>query len=437
MTLAALDTPAVARALALVAARPDEAAELYFERRLDAELPPADATTGFRVRREAGLAARLMRDERVWLASRDEITAPALADVLRAVARTVPPALPEPSALLGDAPLEPPPFAELAAFGSRLERALRRHLVGFALRTTVRWHEREVRVVTTRTATGVERERFADVVIETEWGRVGALAPALDDAAAAMLAERLVAVFRSRAAPPPPAGRPPLLLAPAAAAVALHECVAHALEADLLAASGNPAAADGLELGPSELDVLDDPAAAPAAVARAFDDEGQPTCRRWLLRGGHVSQPLADLRAARRWPELIAGSGFRGDRHAPPLARTHHLELLAGTTGEAQLLALADGGLRIAEIARGALEPASGRFTLEVTGARRVRGGALGEPVGAFRVRGRIAGLLGGVLAIGDRREAAGAGWCAKHGQRRAVWATVPALVVAGLEVEP
>ena len=437
ISLAALDAPAVARALSLVATRPDDIADLYFERRLEAELPPPDAAIGFRVRRESGLAARLVRGDGSWLASRDEITGRAFADALRAVARALPPALPEPAQLAEAAAEESRPFAELAGFGGRLERALRRRLVGFPFRLAVRWHERELRVVTPHTATGVERERFASVEVKLPWGRCGLLAAELDDTAAEMLAERMIVHFRAREAAPPPAAHPPLLLAPGATAVALHECVAHALEADLLAATGSPAQADGVELGPGELDILDDPGSAPSGVARAFDDEGVPATRRWLLRGGRVAQPLADQRAARRWPELLPGAGFRSDRHAPPLARTHHLELLAGGTGEERLFELAQDGLYVAEIASGTLDVATGEFVLEVPGAQRIAGGEAGGWVGRFRVRGRITSLLGGVVAVGERRESAGAGWCAKGGQRRAVWATVPAVVVAGLEVVP
>ena len=61
MTWAKLDTAAVARALAAVAAEPGDLAEVYFERRVDAEWPPAEAHCGLRIRREEGLAVRLVR----------------------------------------------------------------------------------------------------------------------------------------------------------------------------------------------------------------------------------------------------------------------------------------------------------------------------------------------------------------------------------------
>jgi hypothetical protein len=43
--------------------------------------------------------------------------------------------------------------------------------------------------------------------------------------------------------------------------------------------------------------------------------------------------------------------------------------------------------------------------------------------------------LLAAVTAVGADPQPAGAGWCAKGGQRRAVWATAPSLVLAAMAV--
>lgn len=436
MPFATLDAAAVARALALVA-EGDDVVDAYFEDLLELEVPPAEARLGPRRRVESGLAVRLLRDGRSWTAARDDLAPESFVDALRQIARTVPSALPEPEAGRPGDPFAEPPLDRLRAFEGELERALRGRFLAFPLRVTATWRERVSRVVALRASSAPESERFASVEVETPWGRVGALECELDGAAADRLADRLATRFRARAAGSPAPGRPTLRLSPAATAVALHECVAHALEADLLAASGSPAAAEGREIGAAGLDVLDDPASAPAAVARSVDDEGRPVCRRWLLRDGRVGQPIADLRSAARWPELIPGSGFRADRHGAPLPRTVHLELLAGEHDDAALAGLAEGGIAVAEFSHGGFDPQSGRFWLDAPGGRRLRGGEPADALGAFRVTGRLTDLVGGVVGVGAERVAAGAGWCAKGGQRRAVWATVPAIVIEGLEVRP
>jgi PmbA protein len=433
---AGLDPPAVARALAAIADQPDDLAEVYFERRAELELPGAEAGPGLRERREEGLAVRLVRGRRAWSASRDRIGTRELADTLRQVARAMPTAAPSPELEL-EPWRAPAPRAELLALPGELERALRRRHVAFPLRLAARWHRRDLRVVGARWSGPPEREVFFSVEVELPWGRYGALEPRLDGAAAERLAQALVARFRARDAASPAAGRPPVLMAPAATAVFLHEGVAHACESDLLALAGGAEAAIGRVLGPAGLDVLDDPARAPVGVERASDDEGLPVERRWLLRGGRVEQPIADARAARDSALLAAGSGFRADRHAPPRPRTYHLELLPGDAERERLFALADGGLYLTEIDSGRLDPRSGELVLHAPHARRIAMGGAGEPVGAFTLRGSMAALLGGVVAIGREAEVAGAGWCAKAGERRPVWATVPHLLLAGCEVRP
>ena len=225
------------------------------------------------------------------------------------------------------------------------------------------------------------------------------------------------------------------VLGPGAAAVLLHEAVAHALESDTLALGGAVEAAVGVALAAPGLDVLDDPSAAPPGVRRTTDDEGMPVCRRWLLRGGIVEQPLADALAARASPALVPGAARRGSRHLPPGPRSHHLELLPGALDDAALLAGAEGGLYVAEAVRGALDALSGEFRLEVAAARRIRRGALAEPVGAFTLAGRVADLLARVSGVGARAVPAGAGWCAKGGAKLPVWATTPALRLDGVDV--
>lgn len=439
MTWAKLETAAVARALAAIAQEPGDLAEVYFERRVDAEWPPAEARCGLRLSREEGLAVRLVRGDRAWVASRDGISGGELLSALRQVARAQPAAMVEPELATG--PLPTVPVATLRSFGGELERAIRRHHVAFPFRLTTRWHRRDLQVVGPLWVPESEREVFYSLEVELPWGRFGALATALQVGEAERVARALVARFRARDAPPPLDGRYPLLLAPGATAVLLHEAVGHALEADLLDEGGHgaPRAASAARLavggvGARALDVLDDPRRAPRGVDRTTDDEGQPVVRRWLVRGGSVDQPIADaLHAARS--ALLAGSGFRGSRHQTPLPRTHHLELLPGEAALPELLRAADGGLLVSELDQGTLDPRSGEVVLHAPCGRYIRDGEPAESCGPLKLRCRVPELLAAVTAVGADPQPAGAGWCAKGGQRRAVWATAPSLVLAAIEI--
>ncbi|MEM7480617.1 MAG: metallopeptidase TldD-related protein [Acidobacteriota bacterium] len=437
MPFAHLDCAAVGRSLTQLSTRPEDLADAYFERTETLELPGSGATPGVRVRREEGFALRLTRERQTWLASRDGFDSKDFGQALRQVARVYPSAA-YPAPRLEVGPWDGPPAApELTELTSALERSIRAHHVAFPLMLTARRHRRWLRVVSGPLVTEPEQEGFYSCTVELPWGTHGALFPKLGPPAVAHLADHLVETFRARRAPPPEPFRGVVVLGPGATAVLLHEAIAHSLEADLLALSGHPEGAVGVRLGRRELSVLDDPATAPEEVRRRTDDEGRTVRRRWLLREGVVQQPLADAAWAEGSEILIPGAARRGDRHGPPDPRSSHLELLAGDTAEDDLRAEAEGGLWIAEASRGSLDPLTGVFELGFVAARRIRGGAIGEPVGAGLLSGRIADLLGSLTAVGDERRLAGAGWCAKGGRKVPVWATCPAVRLEGLAVTP
>jgi len=439
MPFSELDTAAVARTLSQIAEKPDDVVDAYFERREDVELAPEDEGPGLRTWREEGFAIRLVRDGKTWLATRDAVDSRPFAEALRQVARAVPSATyPEPA--LHIRPAEPAAAPELADFPGAVTRAVRLHHVGFPVRISVRRHRRWVQVVGPRLVPGPESEAFYSVQAEMAWGRYGTLFPRLDAAAVETTAAAVVALFRARQAGPPEPFTGAAVLAPPVVAVLLHEAVAHALEADVLAQGGNPEAAVGVAMAAPGIDVLDDPAAAPESVRRATDDEGSPVLRRWLLRGGVVEQPLADALWARTSPVLVPGAGRRGSRHQPPGPRSSHLELLPGEQDDDELMTGGDAkapAFYLPAASRGALDPLTGELRLHLPFARRLRAGAQVETVGPCVLRGRVADLLSRVTGIGRTTVAAGAGWCAKGGQKMAVWATAPMLRLEGVHLLP
>jgi len=437
MPFADLDRAAVARTLTQLVQRPEDFADAYFERLEEVELPPDGEPPGLRVRRQQGFAVRLVREGRTWLASRDDLEPRSFAQALHQVARVLPTAAyPEPRLEVARWP-EVPAEPDLLELPSRLQRAIRQRHVAFPLRLTLRRHARDLQVVGTGPAPEPQRERFYSLTAELGWTRWGTLLTELGPPTVERVADSLVELFRARHASPPDTGETTVVLGPAATAVLLHEAVAHALEADVLAQGGDPDAAVGVGMGPEALSVLDDPEAAPVGVRRTSDDEGVPVTRRWLLRQGTVAQPLADSLWAGGSDALSPGAARRAHRHAVPGPRSIHLELPPGETAEDDLISGAGDGMYAAEARAGRLDPLTGAFHLELPFGRRIRGGSLADPIGPFQMSGTVADLLARITAVGAESRPGGAGWCAKGGQKLAVWATTPALCIEGVRIEP
>ncbi len=437
MPLANLDHAGIARSLSQIADHRRDIADAFFERLEEVELPPDDRAPGFRVRRESGVAVRMVRRDRTWLATRDGISQEAFSGAVRRVARALPRAsYPEPS-FAPDRWPEPPEAPEVLALPAALQRAVRGHHVSFPYRLTVRRHRRWVRSIGTQLASGVERESYYSLEVEMAWGRYGCLLPELDDQTAEPLAGHLVHAYRAHDAEPPEPWDGASVLGPAASAVLLHEAVAHALEADTLALGGHPEAAIGVTLAHPSLNVFDDPSTAPESVRRGSDDEGCPVVRRCLLRQGVIEQPLADGVWAQRSEMLRPGSGRRAHRHVPPGPRSSHLELATGEAAREDLMAEAEGGLFLPEADRGRLDPATGEFVLHFPHGYRIRDHAPGSPVGPSTMRAHVTDVLQAVRAVGRDAVAAGAGWCAKGGMKLPVWATTPDLLIAGVRIQP
>jgi predicted Zn-dependent protease len=334
---------------------------------------------------------------------------------------------------------EPLDAPEVLEFPSRFHDALRRHDASLSAQLTVRRHRRSLRVVGSEVSTGIESENFYSLTAESAEGRRGLLVAGLSgdqaDEAAENLAAQVARARRARDASPPDESRGVCVLGSAATAVLLHEAVAHALEADLLALCGHPEAAIGVQLGSELLDLFDDPAQAPEGVRRKADDEGFPVVRRCLLRAGKVEQPLADALWSHRSDLLVAGAGRRGSRHDVPSPRSSHLQLMPGDATE--LFGDAEGGLYFPDAERGHLDTATGRFTLVFPWGLRIQNQAPGPPVGRATLRAHVSDLLQAVRGVGKEVRAAGAGWCAKDGVLLPVWATAPELRLEGLEISP
>ena len=439
MPFSSLEVAPIARTLAQLIEHPEEICELYLEHLEQVELPPLPSP-GLLVRRESGLGLRLVQGGVCWSGGRDIISSEAFQDTLRKVVRRMP-RVPFPHLDLGFTPpaAEPEHAAELAAFVQLIEGRLRRNETQPLPRVRVVSHRRAIKVISPSHATGVETEAYFSVQLhEAGGGRSRAhLFTRLDEDSADLVADSFTRGRAAQGATFPGSYRGACVLGPDAVAVLLHESISHALEADILAQDGPPEAAIGVSVGSPLLHVFDDPTNAPEGVRRSWDDEGSPTLRRYLVRGGVVEQPISDRLWAQKCEYLLPGSGRRGDRYDAVGPRSYHLELVPGESTLAELFGAAEGGIYLPEATEGRLDPLSGEFELQFPWGQRIAGGGPAHYVGACRLRGRVTAILDQVAAIGRDVVAAGSGWCAKGGSKMPVWATAPPLLLGQVELCP
>ncbi len=400
-----------------------------------------------KIHREQGFVVRLLANDRSWQESRDSFHGSDFDAALRRVARSLS-SVPLPHLELESAAW-PALSGSLSRIPRRIEEAVRERRAAFPFSVELTHHRRDLLVVGPAILAEPQSENyvsFSAAIVDGTNRTVGGLFPLSSSEAGTAIgtqdrssigqhvASLLVERFRAREARPPHPERANVVLSPHAAAVFLHEAVAHALEADILSASGNLGDAIGLELGATSLSVLDDPNAAPVGVRRTHDDEGTPTKKRWLLREGRVGQPIADVAWSERSASVDPGCGRRASRHELAGPRSYFLDMLEGSTSNEALLS--GEGLWLDQIVRGSLEPITGLVTLVAACGRRFDNGSLGERVGLTVVRGSLADLLSSVSAVGAIRAEGGAGWCAKGGQRMPVWARCPSLRLDQIQVQ-
>ena len=310
MSFLEADIGALARCLAQVSDDPAALVEAFFERTEQTALAPRGETAAHRVWREEGFSIRLASRDETWMVSRDGIDGTDFLEALRKTARRMAQGLrPPPRLRAAPAPELPDPGGRARLQGRSRKRAAPASSRLSAARSRC------------AAIAGGSRSWGASWWPSPRARTSGACAPLLDGAlvgrAAAGARRRRGGGRRRRRWRPCSAratrrrrrrGRGDLLLGASAAAVLLHEAVAHALEVDTLALTGDPAAAVGHRVGSEALDLLDDPSGGPSGLRRATDDEGVPVLRRWLLRRGIIEQPLADRRWARRSPALLSRS---------------------------------------------------------------------------------------------------------------------------------
>jgi TldD protein len=219
-------------------------------------------------------------------------------------------------------------------------------------------------------------------------------------------------------APPCPGGVYPVVLDQEMGGVFAHEAFGHLSESDFL--YENPQVRDlmviGREMGVKELNIVDDGSHPGLLGTQAFDDEGTPTGKTYLIREGKLVGHLHSLETAAKMGEKPTGNARAIGRGVPPIVRMTNTYIEAGKMSFKELLAGVDRGI----YARGMMggQTMMEVFTFSAAYGYRIENGQVGELVRDVVLTGNVFQTLHNIDGFGnDLKILQKGGGCGKGGQ--------------------
>lgn len=160
----------------------------------------------------------------------------------------------------------------------------------------------------------------------------------------------------------------------------------------------------GEEVGSVFLTLTDDGVDPEGLNSSPLDAEGSPRGRTTLIESGKLAAYLHDSYTARRQGEgtRTTANASRSGYRSPPGVSTSNLVVEPGEMTFDELLAEAEGGVYVTDVAglHSGVNPVSGTFSVGATG-RLIENGALAAPADEFTVASDLTSMLTAVAATG------------------------------------
>jgi len=156
----------------------------------------------------------------------------------------------------------------------------------------------------------------------------------------------------------------------------------------------------GDEIAAPALTLADDGTDPEGPASAPFDGEGTPRSRTPLIEAGALRTYLHDAYTARRGGEQTTGNAARAGYRSAPSVSTSNLVISPGDASLDDLLADAEGGIYVTDVAglHSGVNPVSGTFSVGASG-REISGGALAAPHTEFTIASDLVSMLAAVRA--------------------------------------
>jgi predicted Zn-dependent protease len=250
------------------------------------------------------------------------------------------------------------------------------------------------------------------------------------------------------AAPNCPSGRMDVLLAPDQMVLQIHESIGHPLELDRILGDERNFAGTSFvtpdmfgtyRYGSEWLNITFDPTRPEELASYAFDDEGTPAQKTWLIRDGVLERPLGGAISQAR-AGLPGVANARADGwNRPPIDRMANLNLEPGDSTLDELIASIERGVLMETNTSWSIDDSRNKFQFGCERARVIEGGRLRHVVKNPNYRGISAEFWRSLARVGNADTVAvlGTPFCGKGepSQTIRVGHASPACVFTGVDV--
>ena len=213
------------------------------------------------------------------------------------------------------------------------------------------------------------------------------------------------------AAPDCPEGTMDLLLMPDQMYIQIHESIGHPLEIDrILGDERNYAGTSFVtpdmfgtyQYGSKLLNVTFDPGIAGEAAAYAFDDDGTPAARQFLIREGRLERGLGGATSQSRINIPGVANARACNWNRPPIDRMANLNLEPGASRLDDLIAQVEDGVVMETNTSWSIDDSRNKFQFGCERARLIKNGRLGQVVKNPNYRGISATFWRSLKGLGD-----------------------------------
>jgi predicted Zn-dependent protease len=229
-----------------------------------------------------------------------------------------------------------------------------------------------------------------------------------------------------------PAGRMDAVIAADQMVLQIHESIGHPLELDrILGDERNyagtsfvtPAMFGSYRYGSELLNVTFDPAIEGEASSYAFDDDGTPAAREFLIKDGVLLRPLGSAQSQHRanLPGVANARACHWNR--PPIDRMANLNVEPGTDTREELIAKVERGVWMETNRAWSIDDSRNKFQFGCEYGRLIENGRLGKVVKNPSYRGVSSEFWRSLAAVGGKSTWAvlGAANCGKGEPNQAV----------------